>query len=210
MQHCVSLSMKFWWIGGRHCSICDYKRKKKLTWEDNGGRSAHNTEEGAIDGVVVACIWRHFAMFLCVFLGCVYKMKIEIWIRFLFAYCTLISFMLYRRVLLCKLEQSIFITYTIYMYIWLCIYVYVYTYVQNFLALLARTTMLLRRRTVCEWEAPRAKHSHSPQLLNFISTTLWVQLWESCCYACISVCSCHVPLHVCVCVCLSAWRNELT
>lgn len=148
--------------------------------------------------------------FLCVFLGCVYKMKIEIWIRFLFAYCTLISFMLYRRVLLCKLEQSIFITYTIYMYIWLCIYVYVYTYVQNFLALLARTTMLLRRRTVCEWEAPRAKHSHSPQLLNFISTTLWVQLWESCCYACISVCSCHVPLHVCVCVCLSAWRNELT
>lgn len=125
-------------------------------------------------------------------------MKIEIWIRFLFAYCTLISFMLYRRVLLCKLEQSIFITYTIYMYIWLCIYVYVYTYVQNFLALLARTTMLLRRRTVCEWEAPRAKHSHSPQLLNFISTTLWVQLWESCCYACISVCSCHVPLHVCV------------
>lgn len=57
--------------------------------------------------------------------------------------------------------------------------------------------MLLRRRTICEWEAPRAKHSHSPQLLNFIST-LWVQLWESCCYAWISVCSCHVPLHVCV------------
>lgn len=41
---------------------------KKLTWEDNGGRSAHNTEEGAIDGVVVARIWRHFALFfVCVF-----------------------------------------------------------------------------------------------------------------------------------------------
>lgn len=127
MQHCVSLSMKFWWIGGRHFSICDYKRKKKLTWEDNGGRSAHNTEEGAIDGVVVACIWRHFALFFVCVLGCVYKMKIEIWIRFLFAYCTLISFMLYRRVLLCKLEQSIFITYTIYMTVYICICVYVCT-----------------------------------------------------------------------------------
>lgn len=52
---------------------------ERLTWEDNGGRSAHNTEEGAIDGVVVARTW-HFALFFVVCLG--YKMKIEIWIRF--------------------------------------------------------------------------------------------------------------------------------
>lgn len=64
MQRCVSL------LCTNSFNITNWL---KLTWEDNGGRSAHNTEEGAIDWIVGARTCRHFALFLCV-LG--YKMKI--------------------------------------------------------------------------------------------------------------------------------------
>jgi len=41
----------------------------ELTREDDGGGGAHNSEEGAIDGVVAAHFRRHFALFVVCFLG---------------------------------------------------------------------------------------------------------------------------------------------
>lgn len=53
----------------------------KLTREDDGGGGSHNSEEGAIDGVVAAHFRRHFALFVVCFLG--YKWwEIEILVRF--------------------------------------------------------------------------------------------------------------------------------
>lgn len=119
-----------------------------------------------------------------------------------------------RFALLCKLEQSIFITYTIYIYIYVY-YMYVYVYVcTKFSCAAFRTTMLLRRSTICEWARVNERlreHSRSPNNYWILSRlSLWVQLSAERCVMHVLVCSCHVPLYVCACVCLSAWRNEPT
>lgn len=169
--------------------------------------------------------------FLCVFLGYMIKWKSKFEFGFFVLYSLrLLHFDFFyvisaaRFALLCKLEQSIFITYTIYIYIYVCIIcMYMYTYVQNFLALLFEPQCCYDEvRFVSEHEWARDYESkasiHTHALVGALLTNYWIlsrlslsatECWALC-YACISVFMSCAFVCVCVRVCLSAWRNEPT
>jgi len=122
----------------------------ELTREDDGGGGAHNSEEGAIDGVVAAHFRRHFALFVVCFLG--YKWsKNRDFNSFRWLHCSFFFYFFFvRRFARLNVMRAR------YMYALLRVETKYFYYMYNICAiyvgiLRCSATMLLLRRTNCEW-----------------------------------------------------------